>query len=213
MNNTKPATLHTARKGEQRLRRLVHMKKTADVLLNPIVIYTAVTAMIAPTFLDLQVILLGLVFPAVTGMIMQRTKKIQTYWDATTARDRSIIIFINLVFYITLMTIFIATRVAGVIRVLVLVANIIMFLSLVLVYIPRWSISGHFASLAAVITYICIQGNALNLDLTSVAIIFILLFGIKSYLWLETKQSSGREIASSALLGHVVSMLCFYLTV
>lgn len=213
MKKIEPTTTDAAARNEKRLRWQLRLKKVADVLLNPIVIYTAVTVMIAPSFLDIEVFLLGFFFPALVGLIMLHRKKLQAYWDANSTKDRRLIIIVNLIFYITLMTIFTATKVNGVIRVIVLFANVIMFLSLVLIHIPKWSVSGHFASLTAVITYICILGERMNLDLTNVAITFILLFGIKAFLWLETEQTTGREIVVSALLGCVVSLICFYFTV
>lgn len=213
MDNTEQTTAKTTSRDEKILRWQLRIKKVADILLNPIVIYTSVTAMMAPPFLDIEVLLLGFAFPALIGLMALRKKKLQAYWDANTMNDRRIIILINLVFYITLMAIFTATRVNGVIRVIVLFANVIMFLSLVLIYVPKWSVSGHFASLAAIITYICILGGRMNLDLTKVAIAYILIFGIKAYLWLETGQTNGREITVSALLGCVASFTCFYLTV
>jgi membrane-associated HD superfamily phosphohydrolase len=170
---------------------------------------SSLTAILLFNQFSLIVMLLGFVAPVAVGMVLRVKKKIKSYWAARTTHDRQVLLLINLTFYVILMAWCNAVRIPSSIKIIPLIQIVVMLASLVCLHYP-WGryINGHFAALAAFLSYGIVIGIFTGITVTKPILFFTVLFGIKAYLWLEKHQTNGREIATSVLLGAVVTGLC-----
>lgn len=177
------------------------IKVALDILLHPLVICPVLTAILLGNRLSIFVLLLGLVGPVVMGLLLLWTKKISSFWSAHSVHDRQLLLLVNIIFYGTLLALFHLAQVPISLKLLPIIQTLFMVLSLPLLLTSRFHVNGHFVALAAFISY----GTAISIHTSISAItpilLFTVLFGIKGALWIDMHQSTGREIALSALLG------------
>jgi hypothetical protein len=173
---------------------------------------SSLTAILLFNQFSLVVMFLGFVAPVAIGIVLRVKKKIKSFWAARTTHDRQVLLLINLTFYVILMALCNAVRIPSSIKIIPLIQIVIMLASLVCLHYP-WGkyINGHFAALAAFLSYGVIVGIFTGITITKPILFFTVLFGVKAYLWLEKHQTTGREIATSTLLGVVVTGLCGFL--
>ncbi|MDY5969408.1 MAG: hypothetical protein SPJ13_05295 [Bacteroidales bacterium] len=184
-------------------------KQFLDIVLHPLAIYTFLTIYSFPPMARWIGLVLGFVAPVTIGLVMQKTKKIKSYWSANSTHDRRLLILVNLIFYTSLLTFCNGIGIPPIIKVVPLITLVVLVATWVLIIFPWGDVNGHFVALTMLITYLTLLTFKIGLNLALPAIAAIVLMGIKSYLWMEESSMTVRSLLMSTLLGLTVTISCF----